>query len=236
MSAQSDRSFRPEAENFPQERLPARNRLPVNGLGGPGHSSTGSNEASTEAFEASSASFQASFALFEASELPAEASFETDQASIVAYVLPSYVSRSRFASNLASSASVLAIRAAIEAPIRAPQLLFTCPQVSSRPPPATSTTLERSPPFQRERHKANHFDTGVNDSMSTFPTREADIVALANDIATGLATHTDVFPAPPHAPEEIREALSDVTTAHEAAVLAAAQARQSTTAKLSTEF
>jgi len=67
--------------------------------------------------------------------------------------------------------------------------------------------------------------------MGSFPTREADIVALANDIATGLATHTEVFPAPPHGPEEIREALSAVTTAHEAAVVATAQARQGTATK-----
>jgi len=67
--------------------------------------------------------------------------------------------------------------------------------------------------------------------MASFPTREADIVALANDIATGLATHTEVFPAPPHGPEEIREALSAVTTAHEAAVVATAQARQGTATK-----
>ena len=43
--------------------------------------------------------------------------------------------------------------------------------------------------------------------MAAFPTREADIVALANDIATGLATHTEVFPAPPHSPDGTREAL-----------------------------
>jgi len=64
-----------------------------------------------------------------------------------------------------------------------------------------------------------------------YPSREADILRLANDIAAGLATHTEVFPAPPHGPDEIRETLSAVTTAHEAAVVAAAQARQRTATK-----
>jgi hypothetical protein len=67
--------------------------------------------------------------------------------------------------------------------------------------------------------------------MATFPLREADIVALAHDIATGLTAHPELFPAPPHSPDEIRDALSAVAAAHDAAVLATAQARQGTAAK-----
>jgi len=72
---------------------------------------------------------------------------------------------------------------------------------------------------------------GVNRIMATFPRREADIVALARDIATGLAEHPEMFPAPPHSPEEIRAALDDVAAAHDAAVLATAQSKQATAAK-----
>jgi len=64
-----------------------------------------------------------------------------------------------------------------------------------------------------------------------FPAREADILALARDIATGLTEHPEVFPAPPHSPDEIRSALDIVGTAHDATVVTTAQSRQATTAK-----
>ena len=67
--------------------------------------------------------------------------------------------------------------------------------------------------------------------MANFPLREADIVALAHDIATGLAAHPEVFPAPPHSSDEINTALAAVATAHDAAVIASAQAKQGTAAK-----
>lgn len=67
--------------------------------------------------------------------------------------------------------------------------------------------------------------------MARFPLREADILALARDIATGLAEHPDVFPAPPHGPEEIQAALDAVVVAHNAVVLTTAQTKQANTAK-----
>ena len=33
--------------------------------------------------------------------------------------------------------------------------------------------------------------------MATFPTKDADILALAHDMMNGLAHHTDIFPTPP---------------------------------------
>nr|VFJ68210.1 MAG: hypothetical protein BECKFM1743A_GA0114220_104675 [Candidatus Kentron sp. FM] len=33
--------------------------------------------------------------------------------------------------------------------------------------------------------------------MATFPKTEEEIIALANDVAGGLQTHSDIFPAPP---------------------------------------
>ena len=67
--------------------------------------------------------------------------------------------------------------------------------------------------------------------MASFPLRAADIVALAHDIATGLAAHPEMFPAPPHSPDEMNTALTAVAAAHDAAVISAAQARQGTVAK-----
>ena len=67
--------------------------------------------------------------------------------------------------------------------------------------------------------------------MASFPYREPDIVRLAQDIATGLATHTEVFPSPPASPDDIAQALAAYNTARDAAILASANARQGTAAK-----
>lgn len=64
-----------------------------------------------------------------------------------------------------------------------------------------------------------------------FPTREADILRLANDVAAGLAAHTDMFPAPPFSPEDFQTALAEHDGKREAAILARASAVQRTEAK-----
>ena len=56
--------------------------------------------------------------------------------------------------------------------------------------------------------------------MATFPDREADIARLAHDLATGLATHPDDFPAPPVGADEIQQSLAEYNTAREAAIQA----------------
>jgi hypothetical protein len=64
-----------------------------------------------------------------------------------------------------------------------------------------------------------------------YPSREADLLRLANDIAAGLAAHTDVFPAPPVSPEELQQALTEHDGNREAAIQARAAAALSTAAK-----
>ena len=64
-----------------------------------------------------------------------------------------------------------------------------------------------------------------------FPYREADILRLANDIAAGLAAHTEVVPAPPFSPEELEQALAEHDGNREAAIQARATAAQSTADK-----
>ena len=64
-----------------------------------------------------------------------------------------------------------------------------------------------------------------------FPTREAEILRLANDIAAGLAAHTDVFPAPPFSPADFQQALAEHDANREAKIRAYATAAQSTDAK-----
>ncbi len=41
-----------------------------------------------------------------------------------------------------------------------------------------------------------------------YPTREADILRLADDIAARLAAHTDVLQALPFSPEDPQQALT----------------------------
>ncbi len=64
-----------------------------------------------------------------------------------------------------------------------------------------------------------------------YPTREADILRLADDIAAGLAAHTEVFPAPPFSPEDFQQALTEHDGNREGAILARAEAVQSTDMK-----
>jgi len=64
-----------------------------------------------------------------------------------------------------------------------------------------------------------------------FPYREADVLRLANDIAAGLAAHTDIFPAPPVSPDDLQQVLAEHDGNREAAIEARAAAAQSTVAK-----
>lgn len=68
-----------------------------------------------------------------------------------------------------------------------------------------------------------------------FPYREADILRLANDIATGLAAHPEVFPAPPYSPEDFRAVLGEHEGRRESFIAAHASAGQSTDAKDETQ-
>jgi len=67
--------------------------------------------------------------------------------------------------------------------------------------------------------------------MAQFPIKEAEIVALANDIAAGLAANAAVFPAPPVAPADLQTQLGAYVTARDAAVAAQAAAEQATAVK-----
>ncbi len=64
-----------------------------------------------------------------------------------------------------------------------------------------------------------------------YPSREAEILRLANDLAAGLAAHTEVFPATPFSPEELQQALAEHGGNREATIQARAAAAQSTADK-----
>jgi hypothetical protein len=64
-----------------------------------------------------------------------------------------------------------------------------------------------------------------------FPSRELDIVRLAQDVANGFTANPDMFPAPPAAAELLLEAVSEYNTARDAAVAAQASAVQGTASK-----
>jgi len=53
--------------------------------------------------------------------------------------------------------------------------------------------------------------------MAQFPRTEAEIAALAGTMATGLTAATTDFPAPPVAPADLTTALTNYTTARDAA-------------------
>ena len=67
--------------------------------------------------------------------------------------------------------------------------------------------------------------------MARFPLKEAEILALPNDMATGLGTNAAVYPAPPVAPADLQTAMGAYITARDAAVAAAAAAELATAAK-----
>jgi hypothetical protein len=67
--------------------------------------------------------------------------------------------------------------------------------------------------------------------MARFPTREADIVALAGDIMHGLTEYTEDFPNPPVTTEEIGTALATYSQAREGVVGAEAAAAEAYSVK-----
>ena len=67
--------------------------------------------------------------------------------------------------------------------------------------------------------------------MARFPRREADVKALAQNLATGLAENPGTFPAPPVAPAQIETLLAAFTAREQEAVAAHARAEQATNAK-----
>lgn len=67
--------------------------------------------------------------------------------------------------------------------------------------------------------------------MARFPTKEADISALAQQMITGFELNTDVYPEPPVPSEELQQALDTYITAREEATAAQAESEQATAAK-----
>jgi len=64
-----------------------------------------------------------------------------------------------------------------------------------------------------------------------FPERELEVIRLAQQMARGLTEHPDWYPAPPVAPEEIAEVLSDYAAAGFARQQARAELKASARAK-----
>jgi len=67
--------------------------------------------------------------------------------------------------------------------------------------------------------------------MARFPKAEAEIVALAQAMESGLADNAAVYPAPPVAPLDLTALISAYTTAKNAAIAAQAAAEEATTSK-----
>jgi len=67
--------------------------------------------------------------------------------------------------------------------------------------------------------------------MARFPIAEAEIIALAQAMESGLADNAAVYPAPPVAPADLTALISAYTTAKNAAIAAQAAAEDAITSK-----
>ena len=68
--------------------------------------------------------------------------------------------------------------------------------------------------------------------MSKFPTTEADVLVLANEMTSGLTNNPTVYPAPPVLPTNLNSFISALTNAQNAVIEAKAAAEAATNAKL----
>lgn len=64
--------------------------------------------------------------------------------------------------------------------------------------------------------------------MRRFPSSEAEVATLAGEIIFGLREHTDDFPSPPVAVDDLQAILEAYKTAHEATVIAQGAAAEAT--------
>ena len=62
--------------------------------------------------------------------------------------------------------------------------------------------------------------------MARFPSREAEVAALASEMINGLTEHAENFPAPPIGVAELQARLDAYRNAHEAAVLVQSSAAE----------
>ena len=67
--------------------------------------------------------------------------------------------------------------------------------------------------------------------MARFPIKEAEIMALAQEMASGFGANAAIYPAPPFLVIDLSILTSGYTSARDAAVAAAAAAEQATTDK-----
>ncbi len=68
--------------------------------------------------------------------------------------------------------------------------------------------------------------------MSKFPTTEADVLVLANDLTNGFANHIDIYPAPPVEAADLSALSSSLIQAQVAMTEAKAAAEAATAAKV----
>jgi hypothetical protein len=69
-------------------------------------------------------------------------------------------------------------------------------------------------------------ETSKENTMARFPSREAEVAALASEIINGLTENAEDFPAPPLGAAELQAKLDAYRKAHEAAVLIQSKAAE----------
>lgn len=67
--------------------------------------------------------------------------------------------------------------------------------------------------------------------MARFPSKEAEVLALAQDMTAGLTANAATYPAPPVAPAGLQARIDAYTAFRDAAVAALAAAEQATASK-----
>jgi len=106
------------------------------------------------------------------------------------------------------------------------------PHTWPRPPPDGSAWSKQSISLRHgDGGATNTPDRKAQGSTMKFPKREPEIARLAQDLITGLRTHTEAFPNPPVSADQLEEALAQYNRSRDAAIVLHAQATQGTTAK-----
>jgi len=67
--------------------------------------------------------------------------------------------------------------------------------------------------------------------MARFPLKEAEVIALAQSMVSGLTANAVLYPAPPVLPAALTTLVSAYTTAKNAAIAAVAAAEAATAGK-----
>lgn len=180
----------------------------------------------SEAFQSQSDASVASSATLSRSGVASPARIALFRTAIVLTASPLTMIRPRITTDPRGSvaletadAAVPAAGVPLPAPDASPEASDDVLQTRARPPPPCS-----GPP-------GKHITVCNKRGVMQFPEREAEILRLAREVAAGLAAHPEIFPAPPHAPDEILQDLATAGERIDQSIVKAFETKESTASK-----